>query len=265
MGGRAVFDCFDAPEQVVPPSETLVLDVDGYEGPIDVLLTLAREQKVDLARISILQLTDQYLEFVARYRRTQLELAADYLVMAAWLAYLKSRLLLPGPKEEDEPSGEEMASALRFQLLRLEAMRSRGGALMARPRVGRDTFVRGAPEAMGVFERPAWQAGLYELLKAYGDIKRREHGTTLQIEAPDLYSVDDAIQRLEAMLGRMPRWTTLVSFLPSGLSGLLGRSVLSAHFVAMLELCRQGKIDLCQDEGAFGRIWVRARTVAVDG
>lgn len=253
------FAAFAAAQPDLASADRLVVDLDGYEGPLDVLLTLARDQKVDLARISILQLADQYLDFVAQRLREQLELAADYLVMAAWLAYLKSRLLLPEPPAKDEPSGEEMAAALAFQLQRLEAMRRSGKALMGRPQLGRDVFARGSPEGVTVVTRPVWDVGLYDLLKAYADIKRRERGTILQIEAPDLYSVDDAIRRLETMLGKMPRWATLMSFLPPGIRGLLGRSALSAHFVATLELCRQGKLDVRQDEGAFSPIWVRRR------
>jgi segregation and condensation protein A len=258
MTAEIAFDSFDDTVRR-DGEEALLVDLDGYEGPIDVLLTLARDQKVDLTRISILQLADQYLEFVARHLQDHLELAADYLVMAAWLAYLKSRLLLPAPPAPDEPSGEEMAEALAFQLRRLEAMRRSGKALMDRPRLGRDLFCRGAPEGIVHVARPVWDVGLYDLLKAYADIKRRGTVTTLQIEAADLYSVDDAIHRLQTMLGHLPRWSTLLSFLPPGLRGLLGRSALSAHFVASLELCRLGKVELRQDGGAFGPIWVRAR------
>ncbi len=258
MGTDAVFDSFDQPERSAPFAETLVVDLDGYEGPIDVLLALARDQKVDLARISILQLAEQYLDFIARRCRANLELAADYLVMAAWLAYLKSRLLLPEPTNDDEPSGEEMAAALAFQLQRLEAMREAGSALLSRPRLGRDLWPRGQPDGIGVIARPVWDISLYDLLRAYGEVKARRAVTTLQIEAPDLFSPDDAIQRLSAMLGRMPRWSTLVSFLPAGLGGLLAKSALSAHFCAALELCRQGKLELRQDGGTFGPIWVRA-------
>jgi segregation and condensation protein A len=243
---------------------TLVVDIDGYEGPLDVLLGLARDQKVDLARISILQLADQYLEFIARSCREHLELAADYLVMAAWLAYLKSRLLLPEPQPEDEPTGQEMAAALTFQLQRLEAMRKSGESLMHRARLGRDVHARGAPEGIVAVQRPEWEVSYYELLKAYADVKLRRSVTTLNIEATDLYSVDDAIRRLEAMLGRIPRWTTLLSVLPPGLSGLLRRSAVSAHLVATLELCRQGKVALRQDPGSFGPIWVRSLARAAE-
>jgi segregation and condensation protein A len=262
--GRRSFDGFEGFDAApVPTDQMLVVDLDGYEGPLDVLLTLARDQKVDLTRISILKLADQYLEFIARHLRQHLELAADYLVMAAWLAFLKSRLLLPAPAPADEPSGEAMAEALAFQLQRLEAMRRTGKTLMERPQLGRDFFARGAPEGIARVALPIWDVSLYDLLKAYADIKRRAVVTRLRVEAPDLYSVDDAIQRLQTMLGVMPRWSTLFSCLPPGLKGLLGRSAVAAHFVASLELCRQGRIDLRQDDGVFGPIWVRSRQAPV--
>lgn len=250
-------DPFDAPLRP-EAAAGLVLSLDGFEGPIDLLLTLARDQKVDLAKISILRLADQYLAFIVRLRGESLELAADYLVMAAWLAYLKSRLLLPDPQPEDEPSGEELAAALAFQLRRLEAMRQAGVTLLAGRVLGRDVFPRGAPEGLNVISKPVWEVGLYDLLKAYADHKRRGSITTLRVEAPDLYSVDDAIRRLRVMLGRVPRWSTLMSFLPAGLSGLVRRSAVSAHFVATLELCRQGRLEVRQDE-AFAPIWLRPR------
>ncbi|WP_142850657.1 ScpA family protein [Telmatospirillum sp. J64-1] len=241
--------------------ERLVLDLDGFEGPIDLLLTLARDQKVDLSRLSILALADQYLAFVERVRRRNLELAADYLVMAAWLAYLKSRLLLPEPEvSEEEPSGAEMAAALAFQLQRLEAMRKAGKELTERPQLGRDVFARGAPEGVEVVARPVFQASLYELLKAYADFQRRTAVKTLEIEAADLYSVDDALKRFEVMLGRMPDWATLSRFLPADLKpGLEYRSAVCAHFVAMLELAKQGRVELRQDNGTFGPIYLKSR------
>jgi len=245
------------PEQGAPPA--FLLDLDGFEGPLDLLLTLAREQKVDLARISILQLADQYLEFIARMRREDLELAADYLVMAAWLAYLKSRLLLPEPPAEDELDGEQMAAMLTMQLRRLEAMREAGEALKARPRLGRDVFARGMPEVIIGPTRVKWDAGLYDLLSAYGEhYKRRaRQGTTMLIEASDLYSVADAVQRLERMFGRLPRWTSLVDLLPPGLKGLVRRSAVASHFVAVLELTRVGRLELRQEGGTFGPLWLR--------
>jgi len=236
----------------------LVVDLEGYEGPIDVLLTLAREQKVDITKISILRLADQYLAFIAAARRLSLEIAADYLVMAAWLAYLKSRLLLPQPAEAAEPSGEEMAAALAHQLLRLEAMQQAGQRLFARDLLGRDVFARGAPEGLPRVLVPVYDATLYDLLKAYGEERSRSEAGILRIEAPELYSMDDALRRLSRLLGRMPEWRTLASFLPPGLvPGLVQRSAVAATFAASLELVRAGKVQLRQDT-AFGPIYLRS-------
>lgn len=251
----------EEPFEVVKPEPSaaeLVVDLEGYEGPIDMLLTLAREQKVDLTRISILQLADQYLAFVAAARRLRLELAADYLVMAAWLAYLKSRLLLPDPQPPDEPSGAELAAALTHQLQRLEAMQQAGARLMARPQLGRDVFARGAPEGLPRVLRPVWEATLYDLLKAYGEQRQRKEASVLHIEATELYSMDDALHRLERLVGRVPEWRTLMSFLPRGLrDGLVGRSAVAATFAASLELVRAGKLELRQDS-TFGPIYLRS-------
>jgi segregation and condensation protein A len=238
----------------------LVLDLDGFEGPLDLLLSLARDQKVDLARISILQLADQYLEYVERTRRQDLELAADYLVMAAWLAYLKSRLLLPEPPvDSEEPDGEQMAAALTFQLRRLEAMRAAGEALKGRPRLGIDVFGRGMPEVIVGPTRILWEANLYDVLKGYADYYKRRslHDARMHIEPSDLYSVADAIERLERMFGRMPRWTALFDLLPPGLRGLVRKSAISAHFVAVLELVKQGRLELRQEGGVHGPLWLR--------
>lgn len=240
----------------------LVLDLEGFEGPIDLLLTLAREQKVDLARISILQLADQYLEFIAGARAIHLDIAAEYLVMAAWLAYLKSRLLLPEEeKDEDEPSGEEIAALLAFQLRRLEAMREAGAKLMALPQLGRDSFPRGElQQGVARITKPIWQASLYDLLRAYGDQRKRKQPSQLTIVQTELYSIDLAIQRLSHIVGRIPDWTTLLSFLPSDLADpLIKRSAVAAHFVASLELTREGKLELRQAD-PFGPIWLRDRS-----
>src|SRR5277367_5430604 len=164
-----------------PQQGELVVDLDGYEGPIDVLLALAREQKVDLTHISILQLADQYLAFISAARSLRLEIAADYLVMAAWLAYLKSRLLLPEPQPDDEPSGAELAAALAYQLQRLEAMQQAGARLMARPQLGRDVFRRGAPEGVPIVKHAQYEATLFELLKAYGEGRSRADSAVLHI------------------------------------------------------------------------------------
>lgn len=237
---------------------TLVVDIAGYEGPIDVLLALAREQKVDLTRISILQLADQYLAFIARIRHTHLELAADYLVMAAWLAYLKSRLLLPEPPAGEEPSAADMAAALTYQLQRLEAMQEAGRRLMALPRVGIDIFRRGNPEDLRPERLIVYDLTLYELLKSYSDFKRRQQTSTMTIEAMELYAIEEALKRLEHLVGKVPGWHTLFSFLPTDLvgNGLLARSILASSFVATLELTRQGKLELRQ-EGPFEPIYLR--------
>ncbi|HWA48281.1 MAG TPA: ScpA family protein [Dongiaceae bacterium] len=235
----------------------LHLDLDGYEGPIDVLLNLARDQKVDLKKISILELADQYLDFIARARRLRLEIAADYLVMAAWLAYLKSRLLLPEPPADGEPSGAELASALAFQLQRLEAMQKAGKDLMALPQFGRDFFQRGQPEPVQVIDKPVWQVTLYDLLKAYGTYPGRASQGLLQIAPMNLFSMDDALHRIGEMLGQTLDWTTLQHFLPPGLQrGLQRRAAVAATFAASLELARTGRIELRQD-GLFAPIFMR--------
>ena len=243
-------------------TEQLLLDIEGYEGPIDILLTLARDQKVDLSRISILALADQYLEFIAQARELQLEIAADYLVMAAWLAYLKSRLLLPDLAVEDEPSGAEMAALLAFQLQRLEAMRKLGDRLMERPRLGRDFCARGAPEPLEVGTRSVFDVSLYDILRAYADQHGRQQASTLRIAPTEMYSIEDAVQRLRAIVGDIPDWTVLSKFLPDNLTeGLLSRSAIASTFVASLELARAGRIELRQ-AGAFEPIYVRAAKAA---
>jgi len=241
------------------PDGELVVDLEGYEGPIDVLLVLARQQKVDLVHLSILQLADQYLTFIAEARRLRLEIAADYLVMAAWLAYMKSRLLLPEPEDDDEPSGPEMAEALAFQLRRLEAMQRAGAKVMALPRLGRDVFPRGAPEGVQVVNTPVYQLSLYELLKAYGEQQRRTQVPSLEIAATDIYSMDDALERLGRLLGSVPDWQTLQSFLPAGIrDGLIYRSAVASTLAASLELVRSGKLELRQSN-AFGPIYMRPK------
>lgn len=248
-------------EDVKPDSQgdsvQLVLDLEGYEGPIDALLQLARDQKVDLAKISILALADQYLEFVLRARKLRLELAADYLVMAAWLAYLKSRLLLPDLGDEDEPSGEEMAAALAFHLQRLEAMQNAGPGLMARARLGTEFFRRGAPETFRAHTNPVLEVTLFELLKTYGEQKRRAAGGVLHIEPFEIHTVEDALTRLKGLLGSTPGWESLWRFLPEGLmEGLVARSAIASTFAASLELAREGKIKLRQSS-PYGTIYLK--------
>jgi len=251
-------DDFDDAADAVGPAQ-LVLDLDGFEGPIDVLLTLAREQKVDLLHISILQLADQYLDYVRRARRQRLELAADYLVMAAWLAYLKSRLLLPEDGAEGEPSGEEMAEALAFQLRRLEAMREAAAKLMARDLLGRDVFARGVPEDISPLAVPVYALTLNDLLSAYADQRRRRVAVaSFHLGPIRLMTLEAAIRRLSGMLGMALEWTTLARFLPPDLGDpLLARSALASTFAATLELCRSGRIRLRQ-ERPFAPLFVRA-------
>lgn len=225
----------------------LVVDLDGYEGPLDMLLALARKQKVDLARISILQLANQYVDYIERARELDLDIAADHLVMAAWLAYLKSRLLLPEPPGDEEPTGDELAAALSFQLRRLEAMRAAGIKIMALPRLGRDVFARGAPEGLSVVRNPVFEATLYDLLRGYAGYKIRTRAGRFNVEPSRIESMDQALRRLSGMLGQPVDWTQLARFLPPGLANdLIGRSSVAATFAACLELTRQGRLRLRQ-------------------
>ncbi|EDP66286.1 hypothetical protein BAL199_25104 [alpha proteobacterium BAL199] len=258
-------DAFESPEPEYrrrePVQLSLFLNLDGFEGPIDVLLTLARDQKVDLTQISILQLAEQYIVFIREAQVLNLELAADYLVMAAWLAYLKSRLLLPvDATEEEEQDPAALAEALRFQLLRLEAMQEAGGRLMALPQLGVDLHARGAPENLSIRYRPVYDVTLYDLLRAYADHKVREQGHTLTIAATELYAVEDAIERLRGLVGKVPEWRTLFSFLPEFLKGsLILRSAMASTLVASLQLVKDGQAQIRQ-EGTFGPIWLRSPT-----
>lgn len=250
-------------DPVTHAAEQFVLVLDGFEGPLDMLLALAREQKVDLIHISIQHLADQYLEFIQEARKLRLELAADYLVMAAWLAYLKSRLLVPQP-EGDEPSGEDMAEALAFQLRRLEAMREAASRLFARPRLGMDILARGAPEPLDIRRKTVMDVSLFDLLKAYGEHKGRKDSSVLHIQPIHLYSLDEAVQRLTELLGRAPDWKTLASFLPANVRGeLLSRSSVAAHFAASLELAKAGQVELRQDS-AFAPIYMRRNQSRLD-
>lgn len=244
--------------EMAPDGTVLVVDLEGYEGPLDVLLGLARDQKVDLRRISILALAEQYLTFIAEARRLRLELAADYLVMAAWLAYLKSRLLLPDPPGDEEPSGEEMAARLTYQLRRLEAMRDAAGRLMARYKMGQDIFPRGAPEGVTVLRRSVYDLSLYELLKAYADHRvSRGSPEPLRLRRGAVYSVEEALARFSSLLGHMPEWATLLAYMPEGIIDKFTlRSAMASTFLASLELTRQGRLELKQGR-AFGPIYLR--------
>lgn len=237
--------------------EALLIDVAGFEGPLDLLLFLARNQKVDLSRISVLALAEQYLLFVEKARSIRLELAADYLVMAAWLAYLKSRLLIPQQPKDDEPSGEEMAAALAFRLKRLEAMRDAAGRLVNRNRLGRDVFVRGAPEHVPDRMHSSYEASLYDLLSAYANLRQRQAFTQVTIERRKVWSLVDARTMLNRMIGEISDWTALNHYLLQYLEDPTERvTAMASAFAASLELVREGKLQIRQD-GAFQPIYMR--------
>lgn len=240
----------------VETADILKIDIDGWEGPLDVLLALARTQKVDLRQISILQLVEQYLGFVNQARELKLELAADYLVMAAWLAYLKSALLLPRNPEET-PSPEELALRLQLRLERLNAMRDAGARLVARDRTGRDVFLRAAPEGLRVLRKARWEAEIYDLIAAYGRISARTRPVMHVVQHRDVMTLEAAIERVSSLIGTRIEWSTLQSFLPEGASGPYAKSALASSFVAALELAKQGKVELKQ-KSAFAPLYLKA-------
>ena len=235
--------------------DTLTLTLDGWEGPLDLLLTLARAQKVDLAQISILALTDQYIAYIDDARALKLEVAADYLVMAAWLAYLKSCLLLPKDPDID-PSPEELALRLQLRLQRLDAMREAGARLMGRDRVGRDVFVRAAPEGLRLVKKALWQAGAFDLYAAYGRVRARTQPAMHVVAHRSVMTLDDAITRVSALLGAAIDWTILESFLPATGDAAYRKSALASSFVAALELARQGRLEL-EQAAAFDDLYIR--------
>ncbi len=240
----------------------LVVDVAGFEGPLDLLLHLARGQKVDLARISVLALAEQYLAFIERARSLRLELAADYLVMAAWLAYLKSRLLLPKPAEGEGESGEEMAAILQFRLKRLEAMRDAATRLVNRNRLGRDVFARGNPEIVVVERRNAYSASLYDLLTAYAAQRQRRAITNVRIAKRGVWSLKEAREILVRLIGSFRDWTALDSFLLRYVPAPEERSsAVASSFAASLELVREGQLDMRQEK-AFAPLYMRVRQAA---
>ena len=252
----------DAPRQDAPEQLSLFVNLDGFEGPIDLLLTLAREQKVDLLNIAILPLAEQYLSYIETARRLDLEIAADYLVIAAWLAYLKSRLLLPEPEPEQAEEVIDMTDALRYQLVRLESMQQAAKRLISLPRLGQQRFARGESEHFESVTEPVWTASLYDLLAAYGSIQSGVENRTLTIAATRLFSVQEATQRLRNLIGRMPEWTVLESFLPPNLkTDLDRRSATASHFVASLELAREGMVRLRQDS-QFSPLFLRSKDTA---
>jgi segregation and condensation protein A len=237
-------------------ADRLTLDLDGWEGPLDLLLTLARAQKVDLAKISILALVEQYLAFIADAKKLRLEIAADYLVMAAWLAYLKSCLLLPKDATA-EPGPEELAMRLQLRLQRLQAMREAGARLIGRDRLGRDVFLRGNPEGLTVVRRAAWTTDLYDLIAAYGIVRARSEPAVHIVARRPVMTLEEAIHRLERLIGLRVEWTAIEAFLPETQDPEFRRSALASSFVAALELARLGKVEL-EQQGTFSTLYVRA-------
>jgi len=248
----------DNAEDRAATDPALLIDVAGFEGPLDLLLFLARNQKVDLARISVLALAEQYLEFIESARRIRIELAADYLVMAAWLAYLKSRLLIPQQPKDDGPSGEEMAATLAFRLKRLEAMREAATRLINRNRLGRDVHPRGMPEHVPSRSTSAYDASLYDLLTAYASLRQRQAITQVTIERRRVWSLSDARGILTRMIGEISDWTALDHFLLRYLPSPEERvTAIASAFAASLELVREGRLEIRQD-GAFQPIYMRS-------
>jgi segregation and condensation protein A len=250
---------FDAPVRAAPAPPTLVLQLGSWEGPLDLLLTLARNQKVDLAQISILDLVDQYLAFIRDAKALSLELAADYLVMAAWLAYLKSALMLPADPEA-EPDPHDLALKLQFQLQRLDAMRDAGQKLLARPQMGWDVFTRAEPEGLMLETVARYDTSYFDLIAAYGAIKARNNSSIHVVRRRPVMALDEAIERLERLLGTSIDWTEMSRFLPHDLADEgYARSVLASTFVATLELVRLGKASVSQG-AAFAPILLRAKS-----
>ncbi len=243
-------------------AETLVVDVDGFEGPLDVLLTLSRTQKVDLRTISILELARQYLAFVEKAKQMRIELAADYLVMAAWLAFLKSRLLLPPDPEEEGPSGEELAAHLAFQLERLQAMRDCAAKLMARDRLGRDFFARGLTERVETKKTITYTATLLDLMQGYARIRTKDEFRPFVMDREAVFTMEQALERMRGMIGFAGTWTDILSYLPDGWENdpQKRRSATAATFAASLELAKEGKVEIRQSE-TFAPIELRRREI----
>ncbi|HYD15111.1 MAG TPA: ScpA family protein [Hyphomicrobium sp.] len=260
---------WEAPDRDLAPaaSEALIVDVAGFEGPLDLLLALARTHKVDISKISILALVDQYLSYISEAQRLKIEIAADYLVMAAWLTFLKSRMILPREKENpDEPSADEMAQRLAFRLMRLEAMRRAIGELMTRKRLDRDVFQRGMPEQVETVSEVRWTAEIYDLLKAYSELRRRTVKVTHVVKARRVWSIKQARSRLESLVGQaVGDWVQLDLCLQQFLPQVEAeeKTVVASSFGATLEMAREGMIELRQDE-PFSPIYMRRREAGAE-
>ncbi len=240
-------------------AEHLILDIEGYEGPLDVLLALARTQKVDLKQISILELVKQFLKFVTNAKVKNLEKAADYIVMAAWLAYLKSRLLLPEENSEDDLSAEEMAARLTYHLQRLNAIREVAATLMSRNQLKRDVFTRGMTEPVIVTKNETFELSLYELLRGYADHKTRHAIADIRIHKRSVYTLDQALERLKAHIGMALDWTDLLQFLPDSMGDEdMIKSIKASLFTASLEMARQGTAEIIQKQ-TFGPLYIKKR------
>jgi segregation and condensation protein A len=252
----------DVPHDPDSDEPMLIVDVEGFEGPLDLLLTMARQQKVDLAKISILALADQYLAFVEHARRTRLELAADYLVMAAWLAYLKSRLLLPDPVAPEGPSAADMAKALALRLRRLDAIREAGALLFQRPQLGRDMFGRGDPEPIAEIKRPLWSATLYDLISAYARERQRHALRRVRFAKRSVWSLVEAREILQRLIGETGDWSRLDQYLIAFVvEPSMRATAFASSLAASLELVREGVIEV-QQAGAFAPIYMRKRAVS---
>ena len=241
-------------------AEALIVDVDGFEGPLDLLLTLSRTQKVDLRRVSVLQLAEQYLAFVSEAQSLRIELAADYLVMAAWLAFLKSRLLLPPEPGEAGPSAEDLAAHLAFQLERLQAMRDMAARLMARDQLGRDFFPRGLPENVSLHRKVSYDATLLDLMRAYARIRTKDEFRPFVLDRQNIFTLEQALERMRGLIGYAGDWADLTSFLPEGWDGtpMARRSATASHFAAILEMAKRGQVAIRQGE-TFAPIQIRRR------
>ena len=253
--GEPETDDWSGPGSAPTDDAALYLELDGWEGPLDLLLDLARRQKVDLKAISILALVDQYIAYIERAEALRLEIAADYLVMAAWLAYLKSAMLLP-KEEQENPSPEELAMRLQLRLQRLGAMREAAARLLARDRLGRDVFPRGAPEGLRIDRKNLWQCDWYSLVSAYSQVKARGEPVVHMVRDRMVMTLDAAIDRVSAMLGVKLQWMELRDFLPVQAEPRLMRSALASSFVAALELARLGRAEMRQEE-VFGPLHLR--------